>query len=211
MYKNKKLYSGIIYSYTNVVNGKMYIGQTTRPNVRHKQHIQAALNDLDNTVFHKAIRKYGMKSFLYRVEKIIVCNSYNLYRKQIDFYEKYFIKEYDSRKNGYNMTDGGGRVWDNGFKKGKSLSEEHKRKISESGKNLHKTKDNSMEKNPKAKRVICTDEFGNVIKTYTCAKYVCMDYPIVYSTLKKKLQANRCTICGLHFYYENKIRQNFQN
>lgn len=32
-----------------------------------------------------------------------------------------------------------------------------------------------------------------------------MDYPIVYSTLKRKLQLNNCIIDGLHFYYATKI------
>mgnify|MGYP001118140639 CR=1 FL=1 len=64
MFKNKKVYFGIIYSYLNTINGKVYVGQTTRPNVRYKQHIQCALNNLDNTVFHKAIRKYGIQSFV---------------------------------------------------------------------------------------------------------------------------------------------------
>lgn len=50
------------------------------------------------------------------------------------------------------MTNGGGNVWNNEFKKGKHLSEEHKRKISESGKRLHKTKNNSMENNPRSKK-----------------------------------------------------------
>lgn len=204
MQKDKELHSGIIYSYTNSINGKVYVGQTTKPKVRHKQHVIAALNHSDNTAFHKAIRKYGIQSFVYKVEKVLVCNSYKLYRKQIDLYESLFIKLYDSRKHGYNMTDGGGHVWDNRFKKGKKLSEEHKRKISESGRRLHKTKNNSMENNPRSKKVICVDENGNVIKTYSCAKYICMDYPIIYSTLKRRLQLNKCIIDGLRFYYETK-------
>lgn len=31
MFKNKKVYFGIIYSYLNTINGKVYVGQTTRP------------------------------------------------------------------------------------------------------------------------------------------------------------------------------------
>lgn len=209
MNKHKRTYFGIIYSYINVINGKAYVGQTTRPKVRHKQHIQAALNNLDGSVFHKAIRKYGIQSFVYRIEKTIVCSSYKMYRKQIDFYETAFIKLYNSKERGYNMTNGGGNVWNNESKKGKSLSREHRRKISESRKKLHRTKNNSMENNPRAKTVICVDEFGNIIKTYNCAKYVCIDYPIVYSTLKKKLRENKCIINGLHFYYGNNVKQNF--
>lgn len=117
MNKYKRTYSGIIYSYINVINGKVYVGQTTRPKVRHKQHIQAALNNLDGSIFHKAIRKYGIQSFIYRIEKTIVCSSYKMYRKQIDFYETAFIKLYNSKERGYNMTNGGGNVWNNESKK----------------------------------------------------------------------------------------------
>jgi hypothetical protein len=48
-------------------------------------------------------------------------------KQKLDYLEKHFIKRYDTRKNGYNMTDGGDRI-------NVTLSEEHKRKISESKK-----------------------------------------------------------------------------
>lgn len=200
--KTKLFYSGIIYSYTNKHNGKVYVGQTTRPKIRHQQHVKAAQNFSDSVIFHKAIRKYGVTSFVYKIEKIITCNSYALYKKRIDYYEKEFIKFYDSKNNGYNMTNGGGNVWNNEFKKGVPLSEEHKKKISESGKKLHKTKNNSMEHNPKAKKVICIDENNNVIKIYKCAKFICNDFDINYSTLRLKLQTNKCKISNYRFYYE---------
>ena len=202
MKKDKKLYTGVIYTFTNTVNGKVYVGQTTKPRIRKSQHFKAAINFLDNSVFHKAIRKYGFDSFTYRIEKIIACNSYDLYRKRIDFYEREFIKFYDSMKRGYNMTSGGGYVWDNSVKRGIHLSEEHKKKISETLKKKGITKNNSLEHNPKAKKVICKDENGNIIKIYNCAKYICSEYNINYSVLRKKLQNKNCIINGLTFYYE---------
>lgn len=208
MKRNKKIYSGIIYSYTNIYNGKKYIGQTTRPKVRMHQHIKASINKTDNAIFHKAIRKYGINAFVYKVEKVISCSSYKTYRQRIDFYEAEFIKFYNSKEKGYNMTTGGGNVWNNECKKGKPLSEEHRRKISESGRKLHRTKNNSMDKNPKAKKVICEDKFGKIIKVYSCAKYICMDYPITYSNLKRKLRAKKCIINNLKFYYENDLKSN---
>ena len=53
--------NGKIYKYTNLINNKIYIGQTIQPlEERHKKHI-SQLND--NTYFHRAIKKYGIENF----------------------------------------------------------------------------------------------------------------------------------------------------
>ena len=88
----------IIYKITNKLNGRVYIGQTVRTlEYRWKQHCRAK----DNTVFHKALRKYGPENFT--VEQIdIACTLDELNKK-----EKYWIEYYHSVKDGYNMTEGG--------------------------------------------------------------------------------------------------------
>ena len=54
--------TGIIYIATNIVNNKVYIGQThTKLISRQKQHIYSANRKLDTMYFHKAIRKYGKR------------------------------------------------------------------------------------------------------------------------------------------------------
>lgn len=56
--------NGIIYTATNTVNGKMYIGQTKSSlNVRINQHKSDMLKLRDNTAFHKAIRKHFFEAF----------------------------------------------------------------------------------------------------------------------------------------------------
>ena len=54
-----------IYKITNIQNNKVYIGQTIRPiNDRFRRHINDALNNILDTHFARAIRKYGKDSFI---------------------------------------------------------------------------------------------------------------------------------------------------
>ena len=92
----------LIYKVTNRVNGKVYIGQTTKTiQTRWKKHCIAAKSD--NLPFHKAIRKYGAENFT--VEQIdIAASADELNKKEI-----YWIAFYNSRlPNGYNVCTGGG-------------------------------------------------------------------------------------------------------
>lgn len=107
----------VIYLLKNVINSKVYVGQTWRPlskrfseGYRHSHHIKSAIN------------KYGKDNFYYVV--LTVCHTQQI----ADYWEKYFIVKYDSINNGYNLREGGS----NG-----KLSEETKRKISkaQSGEN----------------------------------------------------------------------------
>ena len=100
---------GAIYRIVNSVNDKVYIGQTVKPlEVRLKEHIDAAYK-LDiltdeyeyDTKFYRAIRKYGKDKF--NICLIKICNTELLNDEEIKY-----IKEYDSYKNGYNSTLGGG-------------------------------------------------------------------------------------------------------
>ena len=61
--KNSEI-NGIIYGSRNIVNGKWYIGQTTRGiEKRRRQHLIDARNNYDSYAFHAAIRKYGEDAF----------------------------------------------------------------------------------------------------------------------------------------------------
>lgn len=52
-----------VYKITNKHNDKVYIGQSIRPiEERFKRHINDSLNNILNTHFARAIRKYGVDS-----------------------------------------------------------------------------------------------------------------------------------------------------
>lgn len=125
---------GYIYKTTNLVNGKIYIGQ-------HKH------DKLDNSYIggglklQKAIKKYGKENF--KCEHIEECKDY----KTLNEREIYWIAFYNStnKKIGYNIESGGNqsplseetKKKLSKKRKGKHLSEETKRKISKAtaGKN----------------------------------------------------------------------------
>lgn len=59
-----------LYTITNTINGKIYIGVTkhSNANVRWKQHIKCAKNG-SGYALHAAIRKYGVNNFLFLVKE----------------------------------------------------------------------------------------------------------------------------------------------
>lgn len=94
--------TGKIYKYTNNINGKVYVGQTTTAlETRHTKHL-AQLED--NTYFHRAIKKYGIDNFSLEVIED------NIPLSELDNREIYWIKTLDSyytSNKGYNLTKGG--------------------------------------------------------------------------------------------------------
>jgi group I intron endonuclease len=94
---------GVIYEAINTVNGKRYIGQTTKTmDQRRKCHIYDAINHLDFSPFHKALNKYGVDIFVWK--EIDYANN----RKELNDKEKFWIKFFDTYiGHGYNATPGG--------------------------------------------------------------------------------------------------------
>lgn len=95
---------GFIYKVTNKVNGKIYIGQTSRSvDVRWKEHIRDS-SDKPSSVYcsllHYAVRKYGADAFT--VDCIEECSSI-----EMDERERYWIEHFKTYENGYNITRGG--------------------------------------------------------------------------------------------------------
>lgn len=105
----------IIYKAENLINGKLYIGQTTSSlNKRASEHFKKSLNKNSKSVFHTAIRKYGKENFKFSI--IRFCFS----KEELNEKEKYYIKKYNTiSPNGYNLTPGG-----DGIPKGYIFSKE---------------------------------------------------------------------------------------
>ena len=112
---------GFIYLITNTINGKVYIGQTKMSvNRRFGMHCRS-----DEIVIGKAIKKYGKENF--KVEIIGTANSL----EELDNLEISLIAQYKEFYILYNVSLGG-----NGHK---VVSEETKKKISESHKGKKKS------------------------------------------------------------------------
>lgn len=88
-----------IYKVTNLVNDKIYIGQTVQKlNKRWGDHCAKGSGC---KALSRAIKKYGKANF--KVEEI--CSALNL--NDLNYLENYFIKYYNSfGKNGYNLSLG---------------------------------------------------------------------------------------------------------
>lgn len=98
---------GVIYCYTNKINGKCYIGLTTNEGVRKVQHLKDALNYDSKRPFHCAIRKYGIDSFEYTVLEELNNHCEKTLKKELALLEMYYIGKFDSYEKGYNNTLGG--------------------------------------------------------------------------------------------------------
>ena len=88
-----------IYKITNKINNKIYIGQSVNPQHRWNQHKNRMKNNTDNSILHKAMRKYGIENFDFSI-----LGWFEDYNDK----EKYFIKYFNSlTPNGYNILEGG--------------------------------------------------------------------------------------------------------
>lgn len=103
-----KTTKNIIYVITNMVNGKKYIGQTTRTfNQRYKGSgigAERVTGCETNSHLASALNKYGAKNF--KVDIIEVCGC----AEELNEKEKYYIKYYETMDStkGYNYCEGGG-------------------------------------------------------------------------------------------------------
>lgn len=119
----------LIYMFVNKVNGKKYVGLTSRSlEERTAEHLRH-----DATLFDKKLREYGITNF----DLIVLDVADTL--EELNEKEKYYIKLFETLvPNGYNLCEGGGVT------KGYKHREESKQKMSES----KKQKDISGENNP---------------------------------------------------------------
>lgn len=121
---------GVVYKCTNKINGKCYIGQTTKSlDHRIKRHFK--VSKFTKYHFHKALNKYGQDSFKWEV--IGRCFS----REELNKMEIYYIEYFDTYKYGYNSTKGGeGNI--------SKCSDKTKEKISNTLKEWNKYNENPL-------------------------------------------------------------------
>ena len=152
VFRSYKMY-GYIYKIENLLNSKLYIGQSIDIKSRKRKHFRA-LSTGKHHNFHlqNSFNKYGADFFNFNI--LNWANS----KEELDKLEVYFIKKYDTinREKGYNLQSGGsngkpsdeiriklvennprywlGKTGKQHFMYGRHLSKETKQKISESKK-----------------------------------------------------------------------------
>lgn len=85
-----------IYKIENLINHKVYIGQSLNVYQRFRQHIRSN----DNTYLHRSLRKYGIDNYSF----MLIKKTYDL-----NYWEDMFVRFYksDNPNNGYNLVPGG--------------------------------------------------------------------------------------------------------
>lgn len=195
------MYSYEVYKVTNKVNNKVYIGITNKgAGARFKQHLFDAEHGSQYR-FHRAIRKYGKENF--EVSIIAFCDNADELKEN----EIKFISEYESMNpdKGYNMTEGGdgtfGRVCTletrlkiSEANKGKKVSEETRKLLSERGKVRTESRDLYWSSgnigSDRRKPVLQYDNQGKFIKEYEgvniAAKETGINFPLIVNALKRR-------------------------
>lgn len=88
-----------IYKITNTENGKCYIGQSRDIEARWQKHLSSYKSSPDWELY-RAFKKYGISKFTFEI--VEECQIEELNEREV-----YWIAQYNSFNNGYNMTLGG--------------------------------------------------------------------------------------------------------
>ena len=100
-----------IYKITNILDKKVYIGQSTNIKRRWEEHKKNVYKK-DIHRLYEAFRKYGMKNFKFEIIEIINNNEQKIdgdLHYKLDLLEAKYIREYDAENpdKGYNSKPNG--------------------------------------------------------------------------------------------------------
>ena len=144
-----------IYKITNIQNNKVYIGQSIRPiKDRFNRHINDAINNILDTHFARAIRKYGIGPEIWELQIIDNAES----QEELNQKEQYWIRYYNSVEEGYNETDAISKCGGNTYQ---SKTEEEMEIIKNK---IRQTK--LGKKNPMAKKIKRTNMVTNEVDIF---------------------------------------------
>lgn len=219
-----------IYKIENLINHKIYIGQS----IEIERRLQKHKTIKDDLYIHRAIQKYGVKNFSFDI--IQKCS-----QKQLDEKQIYWIQYYNSLiPNGYNMIPGGSNGA--GLAKGKIVQKyslqgqfiEQYPSANQAGieNNINgrnitsccngqrnqagyfqwKWKDSEKEIQP-IKGILIDDKVlqyslnGEFIKQYNSVKQVCQVFKFSKSALSNACNGKIKTLLGFQWKYKNSNKE----
>ncbi len=95
-----------IYCIKNLINNKIYVGQSVDIFTRWRKHKEKLIKGThENSHLQNSFNKYGINNFDF-------CILEQCSKKELDDKEIYWINKYDSFNNGYNLTSGGSGIKD---------------------------------------------------------------------------------------------------
>lgn len=205
-----------IYKITNIITGKVYIGETVRSiSARWKQHKSRAKDLNYKEYLYNSIRKYGIENFV--IDEIEKCSNDERYER-----ESYWIKEYNSlAPNGYNLVlsqiglryesiDTILQLWEEGYSI-KRISETVHSSVKtistllkENGISEDKIlqrRSNSVGKRS-SKKVNQYDLHGNLLKVWNSASEAALNLGLNNASISKCCKGNILTYYGYIWQYE---------
>jgi hypothetical protein len=183
----------IIYKITNLLTGKLYIGQTRNSIATRWKCHKHYRKDMKSMYIVKAIRKHGSENF--KIEEIERCNSID----ELNSRETHWIRHLKTlAPNGYNLNEGGNNA---------KRTEETKNKISLS----------KMGKPSPKKGIPVTKEQLEKNRISHCVEIYCVETGEIFESSKQAAEIlgfshsgvngvcllKRTSIFGLTFRYVN--------
>jgi group I intron endonuclease len=157
---NVQIY-GVIYKITNLINFKVYIGQTMQEGGFDRRYGNNIYLNTHNKYLKRSIKKYGIENF--EVSKIF---DVAFSKEELDIKEVIYIEKYKHSNGIYNIAQGGsnGSTFEymtekdiNNWKtkisnshKGKKLPKEQRNKIGQSNMGKKRTKESKKKMSEKA-------------------------------------------------------------